>query len=69
MNYSEAAYFDGAYVAHIAAWQDHRRVLALFSRAEAIAIRCALSDHQIVRFAVLSVGTRAGSGSSGVMPF
>ena len=29
MNYSEAAYFDGAHVAHIAAWQEYRRALRL----------------------------------------
>ena len=40
MNYSEAAYFDGAHVAHIAAWQDHQRVLRLISRAEAVAAHC-----------------------------
>ena len=30
MNYSEAAYFEGAHVAHIVAWQDHRRLLRAF---------------------------------------
>jgi hypothetical protein len=33
MIYSEAAYFDGAHVAHIAEWQDHRRVQNLFAVA------------------------------------
>lgn len=35
MNYSEAAYFDGAHVAHIAAWYDHRRVRGLLEVATA----------------------------------
>ena len=29
MIYSEAAYFHGAHVAHIAAWQDYRRIIRL----------------------------------------
>lgn len=29
MMYAEAAYFDGVHVAHIAAWQEHRRLLDL----------------------------------------
>lgn len=29
MNYSEAAFFDGVPVAHVAVWQEHQRILAL----------------------------------------
>jgi hypothetical protein len=29
MNYAEAAYFDGAHVAHIAAWKEHERLCRL----------------------------------------
>jgi hypothetical protein len=39
MNYSEAAYFEGAHVAHIAAWQDHRRVRQIYATVSAHA-RC-----------------------------
>jgi hypothetical protein len=35
MNYSEAAYFDGAHVAHIAAWKDHQRLLNIFETLSA----------------------------------
>ena len=30
MNYAEASYFDGAFFAHIAAWQDHHRRLRIY---------------------------------------
>ena len=32
MNYAEASYFDGAHVAHIAAWLDHRRLEGIGAR-------------------------------------
>lgn len=35
MNYPEAAYFDGAHVAHIAEWEEHQRL----SRIQAVAYR------------------------------
>jgi hypothetical protein len=35
MDYSEAAYFPGAHVAHIAAWQDHQRVRRIAKAASA----------------------------------
>jgi len=33
MIYAEAAYFDGVHVAHIAAWQDHKRLERIRRRA------------------------------------
>jgi hypothetical protein len=35
MNYSEAAYFDGAHVAHIAAWKEHHRLRNIFETISA----------------------------------
>jgi hypothetical protein len=35
MNYAEAAYFDGAHVAHIAAWKEHRRLRNIFETISA----------------------------------
>jgi len=35
MIYAEAAYFDGAHVAHIAAWLDHERVKGIDLRVRA----------------------------------
>ena len=36
MIYSEAAYFDGAHVAHIAAWEDHQRLQRLRAQARLV---------------------------------
>jgi hypothetical protein len=33
MNYAEAAYFQGAHVAHIAAWPEHRHRMTLLRNA------------------------------------
>lgn len=33
MIYAEAAYFDGAHVAHIADWEEHRRLQRLRAQA------------------------------------
>jgi hypothetical protein len=35
MNYSEAAYFDGAHVAHIAAWKEHQRLRRILDEVSA----------------------------------
>jgi hypothetical protein len=35
MIYSEAAYFDGAHVAHIAAWYEHKRLERIRDQARA----------------------------------
>lgn len=36
MLYAEAAYFDGVHVAHIAAWEEHRRLQRLRAQARLV---------------------------------
>jgi hypothetical protein len=48
MLYSEASYFEGAHFAHIAAWQDHQRLVRL--------ARLARADH---RFPIIARQLRA----------
>ncbi len=36
MLYAEAAYFDGHYCAHVAAWEEHRRLQRLRAQARLV---------------------------------